>query len=71
MLTFTSIKRSPPMSEEEAKLISKEVHLFGYEPAIVEHEGNHHLIIRGDGWDDDIIEHRLFQLRKPTWKDPA
>lgn len=70
MLTFTSIKRSPPMTEHEAKLIAKETHLFGYEPKVVTLDGDSFLMIRGDGTDDDTIERRLFQIRKPTWSAP-
>ncbi len=73
MLTFTSIKRSPPMTEAEAKLISKETDLFGYEPGLLflPPTGDWHLMIRGDGSDDETIERRLFQLRKPNWRNPS
>jgi hypothetical protein len=68
MLAFTSIKRSPPMMEEEARTIQKETHLFGYEPMIIQVGTDWHLQIRGDGQDDDVLANRLFQLRKPKWK---
>jgi hypothetical protein len=63
MLAFTSIKRSPPMTQEEASHISKAVHLFGYEPQILPLNGHFHLMIRGDGADDLTVERQLTTLR--------
>lgn len=70
MLTYSSCKRSPPMTEEEAIIISEETTLFGYKPEMVQFEGHWFLTIRGDGSDDQVLAARLNQLRKPTWINP-
>jgi hypothetical protein len=70
MLTYSSRKRSPPMTEEEAIIISGETTLFGYEPERMQLDGHWFLTIRGDGSDDAIIAARLNQLRKPIWTNP-
>jgi hypothetical protein len=67
MLAFTSIKRSPPMTEAEARSISQETHLFGYEPKVIQLGQDWFIQIRGDGSDDETVSNRLFQLRKPKW----
>ena len=58
-----SIKRSVPMTEQEALTISAETHLFGYKPNVVVLEGQYYLHIRGDGADDNIVTNRLAHLR--------
>lgn len=58
-----SIKRSPPMTEAEARTIAEETHLFGYKPDITQLGINWYLTIRGDGADDSIISARLARLR--------
>lgn len=70
MLTYSSFKRSPPMTEEEAIIISEETTLFGYKPDIVPLNGEWFLTIRGDGADDAVLAARLNQLRKPKWQHP-
>jgi hypothetical protein len=70
MLTHTSFKRSPPLTEEEAIIISEETTLFGYKPDMVQLDGQWFLTIRGDGADDAVLAARLAQLRKPKWTHP-
>lgn len=71
MLTYSSYKRSPPMTEDEAIIISEETTLFGYKPDMVQLEGQWFLTIRGDGADDQVLAARLAQLRKPKWQHPV
>lgn len=61
---YCSIKRSPPMTEREARFLSKETHLFGYEPNVINFDGHWYLQIRGDGSDDRMIDYQLRNLRK-------
>lgn len=61
---FCSIKRSVPMTEREAKLLSKETHLFGYEPNIIQFNGHWYLQVRGDGSDDNTVNFQLQKIRK-------
>jgi hypothetical protein len=67
MLALTSIKRSPAMTEQEAKTISQEIDLFGYQPNVIQLGQDWFLQIRGDGSDDETVSNRLFKLRKPKW----
>ena len=59
MIMFTSVKRSPPITEPLARMISKESHIFGYEPEVRVLNGHAHLIIRGDGSDDQHLAQRI------------
>ena len=59
MVAFTSVKRSPPLTEPMARMISKESHIFGYEPEVRVLNGQTHLIIRGDGSDDHQLMQRI------------
>lgn len=58
-----SIKRSVPMTEQEARTISEETHLFGYKPDVIPYQGQWYLNIRGDGADDKTVTNRLARLR--------
>lgn len=58
-VAFTSVKRSPPIAEPLARMISKESHIFGYEPEVRQLNGAHYLIIRGDGSDDQQLAQRI------------
>lgn len=62
-LIMCTIKRSPPMTEAEARTIAEDTHLFGYKPEVITHQGNWHLQIRGDGSDDHTVASRLARLR--------
>jgi hypothetical protein len=64
MVAYCSQKRSPPMSETEARTIASETFLFGYQPAIIPLRGQWYLSVRGDGADDKTIERRLHELRR-------
>lgn len=70
MITMCSFKRSPPLTEDEAIILSEETTLFGYKPQMVQIEGQWFLQIRGDGGDDQVLAARLNQLRKPSWTNP-
>lgn len=61
---YCSIKRSPPMTELEARRLSKETHLFGYEPGVIYYNGHWYLQIRGDGSDDRMVAFELSKMRK-------
>jgi hypothetical protein len=52
------------MSEQEARYLSKETHLFGYEPNVIQYQGDWYLQIRGDGSDDRTIAFQLQNMRK-------
>lgn len=62
-IIMCSIKRSPPMTESEARTIAEDTHLFGYKPELIIHDGQWHLQIRGDGSDDRTVAERLARLR--------
>jgi hypothetical protein len=62
-LIICSIKRSPPMTEAEARAIAEDSHLFGYKPDIIQLNNSWHLNIRGDGSDDQTVRSYLARLR--------
>lgn len=64
MIVYCSIKRSPPMTEEEAKSLASQTHLFGYDPNVITFGGHWYLQIRGDGSDDNIITFQLAKMRR-------
>lgn len=64
MYVHTSIKRSPPMTEAEARKLAEQTHLFGYKPDVILLNNHAHLMIRGDGADDQLIVDQLVHQRK-------
>jgi hypothetical protein len=64
MTGYCSRKRSPAMTETEARTIAGESFLFGYTPDILPIRGQWYLSVRGDGADDATIERRLHELRR-------
>lgn len=64
MIAICSIKRSPPMTEDEAHSLASQPNLFGYEPNIIQLDSHWYLQIRGDGSDDRTIEFQLSKMRK-------
>ena len=66
MLVLTTIKRSPPMAEPEARIIAKKTDLFGYRPEILGIAGQCFLMIRGDGADDIAVNQQLAALRRAS-----
>lgn len=64
MIVYCSIKRSPPMTEEEAHRLRSQSSLFGYEPNAIKINEDWYLQVRGDGADDTTVEHQLQLMRK-------
>lgn len=64
MIGYSSHKRSPAMSQAEARKIAAKPDLFGYVPMVVGPlNGDWYLSIRGDGADDKVIKSELESLR--------
>lgn len=60
----SSNKRSRSIpSESWARYIANKTDLFGYQPAVVQVAGQWHLVVRGDGSDDAVIERMIERLQ--------
>lgn len=65
MIPITTVKRSPAMTETEARAIARDTHLFGYEPTVSQIGIDWYLMVRGCGSDDSLVDRQLAKLR-PT-----
>lgn len=62
MVASSSYKRFPIPSEAWARYIAEQTHLFGYRPDVIQVAGKWHLVVRGDGADDAVIERMIERL---------
>lgn len=62
-IASSSFKRSEPIASEAwARYIAGKTELFGYAPDVVQVAGKWHLVVRGDGADDAVIERMIERL---------